>query len=330
MTSKKGKSKSSQIIAIEDLITHLGLLEKDVLAWIEKDNPEISKDHRGRPSVPITFLKKYSESEEYNDAFKRAVATESYFIHTYSQDANKKFKEERLKLLDEYSDYIEILEKMHRKYLNAVNTEGYESSTMAAYLLFSRVISTLKLCVFCQKNDYWYWGSLLREIDECLAVAEYFVIRSNTAEGESALHKWFRQNYAPTHSVCRDAIAANMHSIDDTFSKEENYEIIFELYQKKSKFTHPTYLIVREVTKYQLDSNNNPIVGTIEYGIYDNQIKHHEITEFFKSQILSSILTFRTCFRNLPLDVDDAAKLKKICDKINDEEAEAYRKRNQK
>lgn len=329
MTSKKGKSKSSQILAIEDLIAHLGLLDEDVWAWIKKDNPEISKDYRGRPSVPITFLKKYSESEEYNDAFKRAVAKESYDVHTYSQDSNKKCKDERLKLLDEYSDYIDILEKTHRKYLGAVNGKGYESSAMAAYLLFSRVISTLKLCVFCQRNDYWYWGSLLREIDECLAVAVYFVICSNTVEGDTALHKRFRQNHAPGHADCRKAIAANMHSVDETYSEEENHGLVYELYQKKSKLTHPTYLFIREVTKYKCNPNNSPVVEKVEYGVYDNQRKHFEVTEFFQSHILSSFLTFRQCFRNLSLDVDDAVLLKNICDKINDKEAEAYRKRNQ-
>lgn len=73
------KKQKTEIISIEDLICSLGLLEDDVLGWIKRDNPKISLDHRGRESVPIEYLEKYSKSDEYDKAFIRAIASESFF-----------------------------------------------------------------------------------------------------------------------------------------------------------------------------------------------------------------------------------------------------------
>lgn len=304
MIQAKLKSTETKYIAVEDLIGRLGLLEIDVHSWLNRDRPKIRKDHRGRLSVPIEYLERYSTCDEYVDAFRRAVVAERKSREADTSERALRLKNERAKLLDSYDICIRDLEMLHQKYLDSVNRVGYESSVMASYLLFSRVISTLKMTCLCLRNNYWTSGSLLREIDECLNVAEFFVLTKNTLKGEKALRQWFRENHAPKHEDCRKEIAIRMASFDTENSEEQHRELLNELYQKKSKFTHPTYATIREVTKYNVEGAT--LVEEIDNGPCGYERKLHELTHFFRSSIWSSFQTFITCFaQELPLLEED-------------------------
>jgi hypothetical protein len=124
-----------------------------------------------------------------------------------------------------------------------------------------------------------------------------------------------------------------MSSIDETFSESENYGLIHELYNKKSKLTHPTYLVIREITQYRTMPTGQLVVDKVECGSCDYQRKHLEFTEFFKSHILSSFLTFRLCFHSLygsSLAEEDLKVLQDIILKLNEEETIDSLKRNLK
>lgn len=324
----KKKSEKIKYIAIEDLVSCLGLLKEDVLRWIERDKPDIRLDFRERKSVPTTLIKQYANCDEYARACAKAISIERAFRDVDNHTTNQKIKRKRLKLLDTYESYISNLEKIHHKYLDLVNKTGNESSTMAAYLLFSRVISTLKMCCLCQRHNYWNCGSLLREIDEYLAVAEYFTYSKNSTEGKVVLRRWFRENDAPKHAECREIISEKTTTANPIHSKKNNYDLINELYQKKSKFTHPTYLGIREITKYKISDNGAPCVEEIEYGASSYERKLLELTEFFKSSIWTSFQVFILCFYDLPLTKEDRDYLSDINRKFTAEEAIDFMERN--
>jgi len=301
------KKNQTKVIAIEDLAYNLGLLEQDVLQRIERDKPDIYFDHRGRKSVCKTFIERYANADDYTEAFTKAIIRERALKEFDVRDKNQKLKEERVRLLNLYDIYIRNLENIHRKYLELVNNTGHESSTTAAYLLFSRVISTLKMCCLCQRYDHWYWGSHLRDIDECLDVALNFHILKHTPKGKVILRQWFRENTAPQHKDCREAISENMAAVANDYTKTEQEALMNELYHKKSKFTHPVYGTIREVTKYKISSNGIPCIEIIEYGASSYEGKLFELTKFFESSILTSFQVFTQCFRDLPLIKEDLA-----------------------
>lgn len=309
MTQTKHKSTDAKYIAVDDLISRLGLLDVDVYYWLNRDKPKTRNDHRGRPSIPMEFLERYSTCAEYMGAFSRAVAAERSSRESDHFQITPQLKRERSKLLDTYDLCIGDLEALHRKYLDSANRAGCESSTMAAYLLFSREISTLKMVCLCLRNDYWTSGSLLREIDECLGVAEFFVLTKGASKGEKALRQWFRENRVPKHEDCRKEIAIRMALLDKETAEEQHRELLNELYQKKSKFTHPTYATIREVTKYNVEGI--PSVEEIDYGPCSYERKLHELTHFFRSSIWSSFQTFFICFvREFPLLEEDIEYLR--------------------
>lgn len=300
MTQTKHKSTDEKYIAVDDLISRLGLLDVDVYYWLNRDKPKRRNDHRGRPSVPMEFLERYSSCAEYMGAFSRAVAAEKLSREADHFQIISQLKIERSKLLDIYDVYIGDLEALHRKYLDSANRAGCESSAMATYLLFSRAISTLKMTCLCLRNDYWNSGSLLREIDECLNVAEFFVLTKGASKGEKALRQWFRESRVPNNEDCRKEIANRMTSLDKETDEKQHRELLNELYQKKSKFTHPTYATIREVTKYNV--GGIPSVEEIDYGPCSYERKLHELTIFFRSSIWSSFQTFFVCFiQSFPL-----------------------------
>lgn len=304
MTQTKHKSVDDKYIAVEDLIGRLSLSEVDVYHWLNRDKPKTRKNHRGQLSVPMELLEKYSASDEYLEAFKRAVVAERLLRETDDIQTALRLKSERSELLDIYDVYIGDLEKLHRKYLDSANRAGGESSAMAAYLLFSRVISTLKMGCLCLRNGYWNSGSLFREIDECLDVAKFFVITKGTSKGEKTLRQWFRQNRAPKHEDCRKEIATRMAFIVKEVDAEQHRELLNEMYQKKSKFTHPTYATIREVAKYKTDGIVS--VEEVDYGPCNYERKLHELTHFFRSSIWSSYQTFLGCFiQEMPLLEED-------------------------
>ena len=308
MTKTKHKAVDDKYIAVEDLIGRLSLSEVDVYHWLNRDKPKTRKNHRGQLLVPMELLEKYSASDEYMEAFKRAVVAERLLREADDIQTTLRLKREISELLDIYDVYILDLEILHRKYLDLANRAGSESSAMAAYLLFSRVISTLKMGCLCLRNGYWSSGSLLREIDECLDVAKFFVITKDTSKGEKMLRQWFRQNRAPKHEDCRKEIASWMASIDKDVDAEQHRELLYELYQKKSKFTHPAYAAIREVSKYKADLTIS--VEEVDYGPCSYERKLHELTHFFRSSIWSSYQTFLGCFiHEMPLLEEDVEYL---------------------
>ncbi len=304
----KSKNKKEKFIAISEIALNLGLLDSDVENWLSEENPEIKFDHRKRRSVSSIYIDKLSRDSRYLTAKRVSLESENVLRQSETATIKNNLKNERKKLLKDYTGYISDLESLHKFCCERVNSHHHESAVTAAYLLFSKVISCLKIGVLSIENGLWYGGSVIREIDEALDLAHYFVICENTNKGTDALHKWFRQNYAPPHYVCREAISKHFAKISG--EDEENHKnLMNELYQLKSKWTHPTYSSIREIT--QFDTSSGIEIGNIEYGGITFENKLIELTHFFRSSIWSSFQVFHILFStNLPLTDNEGSVIK--------------------
>jgi len=309
----RAKSKKEKYIAISDIAFNLSLLDADVEAWLFEDKPKLKPDHRNRQCVSENYLEKLSRRNDYEDAKRRSLESENY-VRNIEVGRKEHFFGERKSLLKIYSVYISDLEKLHKSCLERVNSHNHESSITAAYMLFSKVISCLKMGVLTLENGYWYGGSVIREIDEALDLAHYFVISQETDKGVKHLHQWFRHNRAPQHFVCRDAIATYMSSLISEIEKKNHQDLMNELYQSKSKWTHPTYSSIREVT--QFNTSTGISIENIEYGSITFETKILELVHFFRSSIWSAFQVFQVCFSsNLPLSDEEDRFIRKY-DKV--------------
>jgi len=184
----KAKSKKEKYIAISDVAFNLGLLEADVEAWLSEDKPKLKPDHRNRPCVSENYLEKLSRRNDYEDAKRRSLESDNH-VRNIEAGRRENLLGERKSLLKTYSVYISDLEKLHKSCLERVNSHNHESSITAAYILFSKVISCLKMGVLTLENGYWYGGSVIREIDEALDLANYFMISQETDKGVKHLNR---------------------------------------------------------------------------------------------------------------------------------------------
>ena len=310
------KKKEVQYVAIEDLATDLGLIEQDLRAMIRDLSPPMQPDHRGRDAVPVTCISDLMSSTSYASAIQRALIAERRFREQNSEhDAT--LRQQRMQLIAGYAPLLAEVERIHLKYLSHANQAGFESSGMAVYLLLSRAISTLKMLSDCLRLGHWYGGSLLRQIDECLDLAHYFAISKDTTAGQNARERWFRQNVSPTHATCREAISSWQASLFGT-ETESHLELMKELYRKKSKWTHPTYLSVREVTSFDV-TVGGVTIASINYGPCSYEGKLAELTEFSCSSILSTFQCLCICFQlTLGLTDEDFAVLREYDRKLQE------------
>lgn len=320
--SGKNDEKDS-LISIRNLASCLGLADEDIEAWIKRDAPKIKQNHMGDKAVSKELLGKYSLSEDYMKALHKALMLENFARGSDDPGVNKKYKEKKIKILESCRAYVNDLERFHGNCLDLINAAGYESKFMAAYFLFSRIIAIVKMCCLCLEHDHWYCSSQLREIDEGMNLAEYFVITGDSPEGKKDLQAWFRQNYAPKNTDCRDVISEELTVANPGCTKANNLGLMKDLYEKKSKFTHQTYRIIREITKFKIQEGK-VMIEKIEYGSIGYQRKLLELAASLRSNLVPCFPTFIKCFLELPLSREDFAALCQISRKLSDEDEQDY------
>jgi len=288
-----------KLVAIEDAVLQLGVCDEDLTKWIKNEAIECGFDHRARRAIHLSDVKNFAESKEYDSAILKSFHFEKDDKFRVQIDKkNHSFAiDKNIKILH---FYIEKLKLIHQYYLSRINSCGFESAEMAAYLLFSRVISTMNMCCLCATNRYWYWGSHIREIDEALDLAFYFMLIKAEEIGRDELREWFRLNNAPAHSKCRKKISEYHSSVNPQYSKDDNEGLMSELYHKKSKFTHPTFCVIREITEFEV-SSESIMLKKIDYGCCTYDYKIRELVDFFGSSIVTASQYFLSCFRELPL-----------------------------
>lgn len=284
-------------VAIEDLAADLGIAESDARKMLQSESAPIAPDYRGRPAVPPAYIARLSARDDYGLAVRRAVTSEMLSRDNGSEREMALLRSRRYSTLLEYDGYLETLETLHRKYLSAANEAGAESAGMAAFLLLSRAIAIIKMACVCLRAGHWYSGAMLREIDECLDLASYFSIKRDSTEGATALHKWFRENEAPSHRRCRETISDWRASIVSDQTPDYHLDLMRELYRKKSKWIHPTFLAIREVAQY--DVRDSLMLTVPDYGPCTYELKLLELTEFFRSSIWSTFQTLWLSFLHL-------------------------------
>jgi len=293
-------------IPIEDAAYTLGVLESDINNWIDKNKLVLAKDSIGRLCVPEDFVISCTLNPDFKEVVRKTIHTKAKLrINDKTSNQNEKFREQRLSLLNEYNKYIKDLQELHLKYIKKIDILNDENGLVAAYILFFKAISLLWTASDCIKAGQWFSGSFLREIDETLDLAHYFIIAENTTAGEKHLRDWFKLNKAPKNQICREAISKWEYSTNPDHS-EADYKILHnELYYKKSKWIHPTLNIIREVIVFE-ESNGEIIAKGFDYRICGYERTLFEYTQFFKSSIWSTYQDFMLCFRDkMPLEKAD-------------------------
>ena len=295
-----------KLIPIEDAVCRLGILESDINRWIEKDKPILVKDSIGRLCIPENFLNSCASNSDFKEAVRKKIHAEIRLrINDEISNNNEKFREQRLYLLKKYNIYIKDFQELHLKYIKKVDIVNNENGLVAAYILFFKVISLLWIISDCLKAGQWCFGSFLREIDETLDTAYYFIIMEETSSGKNDLKNWFRLDKVPKNKTCREAISKQESLINPIYNENDNKNLKAEIYYKKSKLVHPILNPIREFIIFE-ESDGELTAKSFYYKSCNYERKLFEYTQFFKSSIWSAYQDFILCFRDkMPLEKAD-------------------------
>jgi hypothetical protein len=291
-------------VSFSDAAHILGIIDDDFLQWVNEDNPEIGKDYLNKKAIRYSYLEKCALKNDYLTKFEKSICLENKEIEN-SLKKSELYKKERLSLIDLYTVYIHNLTNLHKKYAKRASRHGIESPVFAAYLLFSKAISVLSCLCENLKQGYWYVGSMLREIDETLDVALYFILSKDNNSGKSDLIKWYRLGSSPGHYKCRKTIAEWQSRLTAPISQDGLEILMISLYDKKSKFIHPTFNAIRDCI--QISCNHGDV--TIEYLCYGVSLREQrlwELAHFTRSSIWTCFQKFLLIFaHSMPLDRTD-------------------------
>jgi hypothetical protein len=204
-----------------------------------------------------------------------------------------------------YTTFIDDLIQLHQRYKDTAEFHGKESSVLASYLLFSKAISILSCLCDNLSQGYWYVGSMLREIDETLDVALYFIITTENNSVNLELRKWYRLGFSPPHRKCREVISKWQSQLDPSIEQENHKMLMSSLYGIKSKFIHPTFQSIRDSSVLSI-SNGEFFIERLCYGKSSRQKRLWELTHFTKSSIWTSFQQFLFLFiDSMPLPQND-------------------------
>lgn len=304
----KKKPNIQNLVAIENMAHDLGIQQEDLTEWLNNQSAQITRDFMGRDAVKSEFKTRFASSEEYPAALIKSIKIEN-FHKKLSNVESQHFKYQRIRLIEKYRILISTLQEIHQNQLEVINTKNPEAEIRAAYLLFSKAINCLYMGCDNLEAGYWFAGSVIREIDETVDLAQYFLYTKDTKEGQNALKCWFRQNQTPKHSICREVIADRMASINPNVERDNHKSLVNELYQKKSKWVHPTFGTIRETAEFNPEESLE--ILRLNYRFSEFEVKIYELTDFFRSSIWTVFSTFTICFINdLPLPQEDLNKLR--------------------
>ena len=320
MGSKKGKEEN---LVHVDYAAYTLRVSLDQMKVLLAENCVKEYTFQGKPAIKQGDFKKLAHSQDVHEASLKAL-----WFEVRRREADEKsgksqqFCSEIAIKIETYRGYIQVLEGIHAGYHDHLDLLHDETPLVAAYILYSRVISLLKMGCLCLENHFWDVRILLRPIDEAVDLADYFVISQNTDQRRTHLGEWFRENQSPSNSTCRQAIAEQTPSI--TEPKDWLKGIMTDLYGRKSKAIHHTYNGIMEVYKAKTEDDRIVPLG-FDYGPCSYPRKLWESTWSFQFSIRTAVRRFYLCFGNrLPLRQEDIDTLFALMQKFADEDEQEY------
>lgn len=300
---KKSSSKQNPSVLLTDAMSILRVSERRMRTWIREGRVVVHMTLDGKEAMKMSDLKTLAHTPEAHEAALEGLAWEAQRREDDELSGqNAQFSEEIARRVMLYREYIQTLQDIHHYYGNRLDVLHDESPVVAAYLLYGKVISLLKMTCLCLEHHFWNALILLRPIDEAIQLAKYFIYIETDTQGVQHLRKWFRENRSPQNAVCRQAIGKYMDSILPPTDDRPSASVMGELHDKKSKEIHHTSNGIWETYRAKVENGKLIPLG-FDYGPCSYPRKILEVTEFFQSSIWTAVQGFLLCFqKRLPLE----------------------------
>lgn len=294
--SKPKKEKKESYITVEEAMHSMRVAPLHMENWIREGRVKVVDTPIGR-TIRESEFKKLAHSPEALEAALEGLANQTARRESdETTGRSQEFKVEIAQVVQEYYAHIDTLERIHRKYHDRLDVLSTQSPTVAAYIIFSKILALLRMTCLCLEHHYWDAVILLRPIDEAVTLAEYFVTTADSAQGKKHLEEWFRENKSPSSSVCREGVEEFFKSLPPEQGDGTIGHALRQLYQVKSKPVHNTLNDIMEV--YQTRLENGKLIGVgFDYGPCSYPRKMLGFIHFFRSSIWTTVQSFQICFQ---------------------------------
>lgn len=261
----QNQSKSMKLISIKNVASILNIDQQQALAAISNLRLDVYFDGLNRnciDSKAIEIIATYPKLDEYQKESQSRKIVQKTIINSPQHNG---LQQEKIELIQQFlMSHFSELEEIHKAIKSEIKRIGRKSGTYASYLLISKVIAMGKAVGILIENRFWYFGSILREIDEICDLALYFSFCSTDEVIQRNIRNWFEIERIPGNSTCRAALAKEFSKIPGQLNLQDHLNLHSEVYDGKSKFTHSSFNSIVDSAKYELTDLEFP--NELNYG----------------------------------------------------------------
>lgn len=245
-------------VGLDHAALTLGILEKDLYRIIKNNKIQVVRDYSGKPAITKNDIKVLSRVDIIAKLrAKRFQESNKHFNSIERPGAFIELEERYSEIIIFLETKIGRLEEIFNTLYLKINRSEEESALLAAMMLYSKCIALSKAVITLLKSKHWHIGSIIREIMECHSLALYFYQNKDDKEIQEEIIDWFRIEKSPKMIKVRHKSAEYRSKMFKDTSVQYHFDFETDLYNRKSKLVHSTFLAIAETAEF------NGLAGTM-------------------------------------------------------------------
>ncbi|MGI6585785.1 MAG: hypothetical protein ACOX3L_07605 [Lutisporaceae bacterium] len=285
---------NSNTISVEEAAKGLKVKPTDIIKWITEGKIKAIKQADYTFKIPIEEYQRYGKS--FPNELRLKIGeylwnAQLRLIPKVQEEVRERFSSNSQLVLDRDEIAVNVIETIHRKHEPEFDLFDDKRGTVAAFILYSRVISLLHSIILLLRGGIPSESFILfRPLWEAIQLAEYFLISEASNENKKEIRRWFEHEETPPARDVRYYLSKKIGL---------PLKILQELNHRYSKPVHHTYKVIME--SYRGVSMSG-FLGDYSQGFgfdyHQSRIMRDIITliEAFENLLLSALQGFNMCF----------------------------------
>jgi len=293
-------------LEIHQIASLLKVPIETIKMWIERGMLE-SKQINGTTYISSESYNKFTESnlseimiEVTNNLWVRTMEREPVI----REEVNKKFQTNSILVLERAQSTVDLLQSIHSKYEQSIDIFESKHGGVAAFIIYSRIISMLHSIIELLKSTIFSEAYILmRPLWEAILLADYFFLSEVNSENKREIRRWFENEETPQPREIRRYLSEKINIPLELLNKQ------YKLY---SKPIHHTYNSIME--SYQMvQMSGFGQTHTKRYGFdYHKSTKMRDIITLitvFEGLLQPAIRIFIDCFVGIGFTDEEVSSL---------------------
>lgn len=272
-----------KFMSVAQVAIGLKVMPDDIIKWISEGKIKAEKTND-------TYQVSIEEYQRYGSSFPVELRhklgeylwkTQLELGPSIQKEVSERFRSNSQHVLDRDECAVKILETIHKRYEPHVEVFKDKRGSVAAFILYARVISLLYSIILLLRSGIPSESFILfRPLWEAALLAEYFMISEANNENKKQIRRWFEKDETPTAGEVRYYLAEKSGL---------PIKMLQELNNSYSKPIHHAYNVIME--SYRGVSMNG----------FLGEFSQRQGFDYHQSRIMRDIVSLITAFENLLL-----------------------------